>query len=99
MTRLLLMLVKLVSLLSSEAPLRTETVHCFSLAVSYSLHMTIMNMRSRWKDDLGGKTKNRLRKSYFFVLSKSHMNGHGLESMFRSAKIAPNCRSCGIACC
>ena len=41
MTRLLLMLVKLISLLSSEVPLRTEAVHCFSLAVSYSLHMTM----------------------------------------------------------
>jgi len=53
-------------------------------------------MRNRWKDDLGGETKNLLRKSYFFVLSKSHMNCHGLESVFRSAKIAPNCRNCGV---
>jgi len=35
------MLVKLVSLLSSEVSFRTETVHCLTLAMSYTLHMTM----------------------------------------------------------
>jgi hypothetical protein len=54
MTRLLLMLVKLVSLLSSEAPLRTELVHCFSLAVSYALHMN-MNEYEKSLERLSGR--------------------------------------------